>query len=127
MSINNVSTGISPVFAISSENFKKWYVQVVTRVDIDGVSPPSLGVSNGKSSAHDLMNQWFPWIDEKLVEPKFDGVCAKLGTISNRPTQVKDYHIIAMMRAVDAILAPRYVAFIVARVNALMAEPPPKG
>jgi hypothetical protein len=117
--------GVSPVFSISDERFKLWLAQAVTQVSIDGVSPPVLTTDHGYSDAFTLKNQWFPWIDEKIVEPKFDGVAQFLGAPSNRPTFIKDFHTIALMRAVDHILRPRYSAAIKAAVDTVKPTAPP--
>lgn len=106
------ATGISPAFPITAEEFKLWRVQSVTRVGLDGVEPPLLGAGGGVSEAHRLFNLWYPWIDDKLLEPKYDGVAKYLGMPSNRPSPMKDYHTIALMRATDYILAPKYVGLI---------------
>lgn len=115
--ISVIATGVSPAFPITAEEFKSRHVQSVTRIGLDGVEPPVLGAGGGKSYAHALINQWFPWIDEKIVEPKYDGIAQYLGLPSNRPTFIKDYHMIALMRAVDRILHPTYVGLIKARTG----------
>jgi hypothetical protein len=84
-----------------------------------------LGEQAGYSNAHDIVNKWFPWIDEKIVEPKYDGVCQFLGTPSNRPSLVKDFHLLALYRAVDYVLAPAYVGRIQAGVGTILPVSPP--
>ena len=111
--------GVSPSFKISAEEFKLYYYQGLSPIDIDIVKPPAFGPDGGYSHAMDYINRWFPWIDEKIVEPKYDGVCEFLGIPSNRPTPVKDFHVISLMRAVDYIVAPRYLAMIKARVGSV--------
>ena len=124
--LSTTSTGISPAFPISAEEFRIWYGAVVTRIDIDGVQPPMLGANGGFSRMHAILNLWHPWLDEKIVEPKWDGICQFTGTISNRPTYVKDYHTISVMRAVDHLLAPVYIGEIRARVGSVTPTPPPR-
>lgn len=119
------SHGISPAFSITSEEFVMNYFTAVTRISIDGVHPPILGPGGGYSAAFELLNLWFPWIDEKLVEPKYDGVCQHTGNASNRPTFIRDYHAICLMRAVDYILSPMYKGLIVASVGTVVPSPPP--
>ena len=125
--VNISAVGTSPAFSISAEEMKLNYFAWVTPVDIDGVNPPDLTQKTGFSVAMSLINWWFPWIDEKLVEPKYDGVCQYLGMPSNRPSYVKDYHTIALMRATDYLLQPRYVGLIRARVGSSSPNPPPGG
>lgn len=118
------SLGVSPAFSITSEEFTLRYLQAVTRFAIDGVEPPNLGAQGGTSAALALVNYWHPWIDEQLLAPKFDGVCKYLGTPSNNPTVVKDYHHITLMRAVDYLLAPRYQGLIISTVDTVNPAPP---
>lgn len=125
MIISTGASGISPAFPVSAEELKLMLRQGITRVSIDGVEPPTLGSQAGYSQAHTFANKWYPWIDEKIVEPKYDGVCQYLGTPSNRPTLIKDYHMIALFRAVDYILSPLYVGHIRAGVGTIIPEPPP--
>lgn len=125
--VSNVATGISPAFPVSAEELRIIRRQAITRTSIDGVQPPILGLGGGPSWAHGLMNKWYPWIDEKIVEPKYDGIGVYLGQATNRPTPVKDYHMIAIMRAVDYILAPIYVAQINATVNTVTPYITPYG
>lgn len=124
-SIPATSVGVSPFFPVTAEELQAHYNQGVTRVSIDGVEPPvSIGGIGGSASMN-LTNLWFPWIDEKLVEPKYDGVGVLTGMPSNRPDLIKDYWFIAMMRAVDYILAPRYQAQITASVGTVTPIAPP--
>jgi hypothetical protein len=122
---NAGALGVSPPFSITAEELILNYFTAVTRIAIDGVEPPSLGAYGGSSVAFNLKNHWFPWIDEKLVEPKFDGVCQHLGVVSNRPTVFKDFHMITLMRAIDYILTPQYYGYITAEVDTVLPEPPP--
>ena len=124
--IDITATGISPAFIVSAEEFKLMLRQGITRVTIDGVEPPTLGDNAGYSHAMDYINQWYPWIDEKIVEPKYDGICQYLGVCSNQPSIIKDYHMLAMNRAVDYLLAPTYVGSILAKVDTVMPKSPPK-
>jgi hypothetical protein len=117
--------GVSPTFQITAEELTLNYFTAIIRIAIDGVEPPTLGAFGGHSEMFNRRNVWSPWIDDKLIEPKYDGVCQFTGQASNRPTVMKDYHIITLMRAVDAILAPRYVAQIVAQVGTVLPAPPP--
>jgi hypothetical protein len=117
--------GVSPPFPISGEEFILRHIQAITRVQIDGVEPPTLGFQAGYSPAVVLTNRWFPWIDEKLVEPKYDGVSQYLGIPSNQPTPIRDYHMLSLFRAVDAILAPAYTGLMMAQVDSIMPESPP--
>jgi len=125
MNIVTAVSGISPAFPITAEEFRTWYTQAVTRTSINGVQPPILNGATGLSQAMLLFNQWFPWIDEQLVEVKYDGVCQYLGTPSNGPTLMRDYHIIALMRAVDYIFSPQYIATITASVGSVGPAGPP--
>lgn len=122
---NFAAISTSPAFTITAEEFLWEYLASVTRVTIDGVEPPRLGLDLGYSYSMAIMNEWSPWIDDKIVEPKFDGVCQYLGTVSNQPTLIRDYHWIALMRAVDYLLAPRYVGLILALVDTAVPIPPP--
>jgi hypothetical protein len=117
--------GISPFFTVTSEEFVLDFLTTVSPVVIDGVPPPYLGDDGGYSYAHDLVNQWFPWIDEKIVEPKYDGVCQYLGLPSNRPSYIKDYHILSLFRATDYILTPRYVGLLQGVTNTPTPIGPP--
>ncbi len=119
------ATGTSPGFAITAEELTLNYFTAVTKIAIDGVHPPILGPGGGYTTAFELLNLWFPWIDEKIVEPKYDGVCQYLAVPSNRPSFIADYHAITLMRAVDYILAPRYAALIVATVGTVLPSGPP--
>lgn len=114
------SSGISPTFPVTSEDLTLRYLQGVTRFALDGVEPPNLGAQGGTSVAFSFTNYWSPWIDEKLVSPKFDGVCQYIGMMSNRPSHVKDFHAITLMRAVDYMMAPVYTGFIVASVDTVV-------
>jgi hypothetical protein len=124
-SIDVTSTGTSPIFEITAEEFKLVESSVVTPLRGDWVPSPALGANGGVSQAMLLTNQWFPWIDEKLVMAKFDGICQYFGIISNRPTFIKDYHIITLMRATDRLLAPMYQGIIFASVTTPAPGPPP--
>jgi len=123
--ISTIASGISPTFPVTGEEFKYILVQSLTKVNIDGVSPPAGGEHGGYSHAMSFVNKWFPWIDEKIIEPKYDGVCQFLGVPSNRPTLVKDFHIIALYRAVDYILAPSYLCTIETVVDPVTPNGPP--
>lgn len=123
--ITATATGVSPAFAVSWEEFRLDHFTSVTRIDIDGVQPPLLGQDGGVSTLMELRNLWFPWIDEKLVEPKYDGVCQYMGIASNKPTYVKDYHMISLFRATDRVLAPQYNAVFHAQVDSPRPVPPP--
>ena len=126
-SLSTAADGISPAFPITDEDFQIWYTQAVTRINIDGVQPPILNNASGYTDAMSIQNKWFPWIDEKIVEPKYDGVCVYLGVPSNQPTHVKDYHVISLMRAVDYLLQPMYDSYIVATVTPVGPNGPPLG
>lgn len=117
--------GTSPIFTISAEEYNVKYYTSVTPVPGDWVQPPTLGEQDGESFSMGLINWWFPWIDEKLLEPKYDGACQWLGIASNRPSYIKDYHMIALNRAVDYLLLPNYVGVIQAMVNQPGPIPPP--
>jgi hypothetical protein len=119
------ATGTSPLFSITKQDFLLRKYLAPSSVSGNFVPPPSAGPDGGFSIAMNLTNSWFPWIDEKLCEPKYDGVCQYLGVTSNRPTYVKDYHMIALNRAADYILAPVYKAFIQVSVTSPAPTPPP--
>ena len=121
--ISTTAFGISPYFSITSEEFVLDFLTTVTPITIDGVPPPYLGDDGGHSHAMDMVNLWFPWIDEKIVEPKYDGVSQYLGIPSNRPGYIRDYHMLALFRAVDHILAPTYIG----RFTAVTNTPAPIG
>lgn len=123
--LNLAATGISPAFPVSAEELVLHLAQVVTPTNVNGVQPPVLGVQGGYSLTHNRRNRWFPWIDEKLVAPKYDGVAAYLGMPSNRPTPIKDYHMLSLMRAVDYILAIAYRGIIEAEVDTVLPQSPP--
>ena len=124
-SLSLIGVGISPAFPVTAEEFVHQYIQAVTYTYIDGVQPPVLGWQGGSTASFNRTNKWYPWIDEKIVEPKYDGVAQYLGICSNRPTHVKDYHMIALMRAVDYILAAEYVGTIQASVDSVIPISPP--
>ena len=117
--------GVSPQFSISAEELILHYRTGVTWIDIDGVHPPILGEAGGYTVAMDLVNLWFPWADEKIVDPKFDGVCRYTATISNRPTFIKDFHVVSLMRIVDRLLSPTYQGLIQVSVGTVIPTPPP--
>lgn len=119
------SLGVSPPFSITAEQFVLDQLSSVTRIAIDGVEPPTLGAFGGYSHAMDARFLWHPWGDEKLVEPKFDGVCQYLGQVSNAPTPIRDYHMITLMRAVDYALSPRYSAYITVTAGTVTPATPP--
>jgi hypothetical protein len=120
------AVGISPAFQITAEELLHRYRGIPTPTATgDWVKPPDFGENGGPSLAMQLLNVWFPWIDEKLIQPKYDGVCNYLGIASNRPTYIKDYHMIALNRAVDRLLAPNYTGVIVASVVGVGPTPPP--
>ena len=126
--IQTTATGVSPQFKITAEEFKLDFLTTVTDINIDGVKPPNLGPDGGTSVAMDWINLWFPWIDDKLVEPKYDGVARYLGMPSNRPSYIKDFHIITLFRAVDYVMAPKYEALFIATVDQpTPIAPPPLG
>jgi hypothetical protein len=124
-SIPLTATAVSPTFKVTAEEYLLHYFQTLSKIDIDIVYPPSFGWQGGYSRAMEMVNQWSPWVDEKLVEPKYDGICQYLGVCSNRPSYVKDYYLIGLLRAVDYILAPTYVAMIQAEANGPVPNPPP--
>lgn len=126
-SISVTAIGTSPIFSITAEEFLLRYYTKVTPVSGDFVPPPVFGVDGGFSQAMSFVNQWFPWIDEKLVPPKYDGVCEFLGIASNRPTYIKDYHMIALNRAVDYLLAPTYIGIIQVSSSTPAPQGPPTG
>lgn len=121
--LNLSSVGVSYRFTVTNEDLLLRYIQRVTKIPIDGVQPPLFGEGGGASLAMKFINEWFPWVDEKIVEPKYDGVCAYLGIPSNQPTFVKDYHYIALMRAADKALAPAYDAYFTAQVDGVVPYP----
>jgi hypothetical protein len=123
--LNATATGISPTFPITNEELQLDYNTSVTKIDIDGVQPPTFGPDGGYSRAMDLRNLWFPWIDEPIVPARFDGVCFYLGAVSNRPTFIKDYLSISLMRATDYILEPVYQGMLRATVDGVIPIPPP--
>ena len=123
--INATAIGTSPQFTVTAEEFELNLRPTVTRIRGDHVEPPILGPEGSVSEAMGLLMRWHPWADEKLVEPKFDGVAQFLGQVSNRPTPVRDYHAIALLRAVDYILAPRFKGFIIAEAGSVTPSPPP--
>ena len=125
--ISSTAQGVSPLFTVTAENFILDSLLSLTPVDIDGVLPPWLGDDGGLSYAHTLMNLWFPWIDEKICEPKYDGICKYFGMPSNRPTYIKDYHVLTLFRATDYILKPNYQGRFEATVDGPTAIEPPKG
>ena len=122
--ISTSASGISPAFPITAEEFLQRFVQGITRVSIEGVSPPTLGEEGGYSGSMTYVNLWYPWIDEKIVEPKYDGICVHLGVPSNRPTLIKDYHMIALLRATDRVLDPNYEGLIWAEVDDVTPDDP---
>ncbi len=109
--------GVSPGFVITYEDLRLEQLTGITPISIDGVPPPTLGFQGGASHAHDLVNLWFPWIDEPIIDPQFDGVCEFLAMASNRPTFIKDYFFISLMRAADYLLAPVYIGLFQAQVD----------
>lgn len=124
-SLSAFSLGVSPYFAITAESLRQRYVTAITRVDTGGVEPPTLGAQGGHSQAMRFINRWHPWLDEKLLEPKYDGFAAYSGLPSNRPTPIKDFHAIALMRAVDELLLEEYEGLIEAEVTTVIPESPP--
>lgn len=124
--ISSNASGVSPIFPITAEEMILDLFTTVTQIEIDGVPPPILGDDGGYSTAHEFVNQWYPWIDEKIVEPKYDGVTQFFGMPSNRPSYVKDYHMLALFRATDYILQPRYNSMVIATVQSPAPYPPPK-
>lgn len=118
------ASGVSPQFPVTDEDLTIRYVTGLTRITIDGVEPPTIGSEGGSTAAFQQLNYWFPWIDEPLITPKYDGVCQFLGMPSNRPSHVKDYHVISLMRATDYLLAPMYQGLIVAEVDSPIPSPP---
>lgn len=115
---------MSPPFTVTSEEFLLRYYQAVTRFSLDGVEPPILGAHGGTTVAINAVNYWSPWIDEKIVNVKYDGVCRYTGTPGNRPTFIKDYHTISLMRAVDYLLAPQYLGMIIGMADTVIPAPP---
>jgi len=114
-------SGTSPYIKISAEEMTYKPVNESPKVSRDReVSPPVLGEGNSYSSLLELQQQWNAWYT-KLTEPKFDGVGQYLGQVTNNPDFIKDYHMIFIMRNVEAIIAPRYKALI--RGNANMPQP----
>ena len=123
--ISVTAFGTSPIFSITAEEFNLKYYLSVSPVSGKFVQPPTLGVQGGYSQAMQFSNKWYPWIDEKLVVPKYDGACQWLGIPSNRPTYIKDYHMIALNRAVDMLLGPTYIGLIQASGTSPSPNPPP--
>lgn len=124
--ISATATGVSPYFKVTAEEFVLNLFTTVTPINIDGVPPPSLGDDSGPSESHNYINLWYPWLDEKIVEPKYDGVAVYFGMPSNRPSYVKDYHMISLFRATDYVMQPRYNGMITATVTNPSPFPPPK-
>lgn len=123
--LNVTAIGTSPIFSVAPQDFLLRRYTQVSPVPGSWVQPPALGIQGGPSFAMNFTNRWYPWIDEKLCEPKYDGVCQYLGIASNRPTYVKDYHMIALNRAVDMLLNSSYTAYIQAKVTGPAPTPPP--
>jgi len=94
-------------------------------IAIEGVHPPVPTPDGGFSHAMELTNKWSPWVDEKIVPPKYDGVCQFTGTPSNQPTYVKDYHMLALWRAVDDVLKARFHGYLMVHVDSPVPIPPP--
>lgn len=123
--INTSAVGVSPIFGVTSEEFVLDLFTGIADIEIDGVKPPTFGDDGGPSHAHDLIQHWSYWMDEKIVEPKYDQIGAYLGMPTNRPTYVKDYHILSLFRAVDYIMSPEYDALFHASVDAPTPIGPP--
>jgi hypothetical protein len=112
--------GVSPLFVVTGEALFLDFLTSMRPVEIDGVLPPWLGEHGGPSYSHTYVNKWFPWIDEKICHPLYDGVCRYLGLPSNRPTPIKDYHILTLFRATDYILHPHYEGVIQAKADGVL-------
>lgn len=122
---SSTANGVSPRFTISGEDFVLEFITSVTKIDIDGPQPPMLGADGGSSFAMQLRQLWYPWLCEKLVEPKYDGVCQYLGMPSNKPSFIKDYHMISLFRAVDYLMSPVFLAHFEGRIDGPTPLPAP--
>jgi hypothetical protein len=107
--------GTSPYVKITSESMRLNLYQNVAKLGALVVKPPSLNIGGAVSAAMGAWVQPWPlWNYSKLTEPKFDGICNYIGTISNKPDMISNYHFIGLMRNVDVAIAPQYQADITA-------------
>jgi hypothetical protein len=123
------NSGVSPYITITSENIRSYKFCDASKVKFnDVVQPPKINTNVAISPAISNWIQTSPiWNYERVVEPKFDGICKKIGTISNRPDPISNYHFIGLMRDVDRIIAPQYDASISASVSGSPSFTPPAG
>lgn len=121
------SAGTSPRFKYTGEELIEGKYHSISSFSVTtSVTPPEVAPGNTASLS---MSKWIqPWPDwnfEKIASPLYDGVCKYLGTPSNRPDFIKDYHFIGVMRTIDFYLAPSYAAFISCRTGGNTPNPPP--
>lgn len=115
-SLSMRNTGTSAYVTITAEPMRlHLYHSVASVKTAMQVEPPSLNVAGAVStSMTNWIQPWPIWNYGKITEPKFDGICKKIGTISNRPDLISGYHFIGLMRNIDMALAPNYEADITA-------------
>ena len=113
--------GTSPKVTITAEKFNSHYYSSVVDVDLP-IKPPDINAGFASSYA---MTKWKnPWeliAFGKIVEPHYDGIGDKIGTISNLPDFIKDTHIISLMRLVDKYLETAYIS----NINVSASSPSP--
>ena len=123
---NASSSGTSPTFVVSGEDIIERKYHTISTFEVTTVKPPQLNSGNDASLAMSKWVQpWPHWNFDKIAFPLYDGVCQFLGTPSNRPDFIKDYHFIGIMRNVDIYLAPTYSSYIVTKTEGVGAASPP--
>lgn len=120
--------GVSPVFSVSAEDMRETKVSLTAGADQgDAVNPPSVGPGAAVSEAMNLIQPWQSWNFSHVAEPKFDGICQHVGTISNRPDFISEHHMIGLLRNIDDALRPGYSAFMRSETNMPRPARPPVG
>lgn len=127
LSYTGRAVGTSPMISIPAESFNLTRYMTITSIGITiPVNPPS--IANGGAFSH-AMSMWlqpYPIINyNKITEPKFDGIGKHIGMITNRPDFISDFHMIGIMRNVDAVLAPNYHSHIMGIGNTPTPVAPP--
>ena len=121
--------GTSPFISISAESMKMAkYSHSALMKYRNVVRPPVIQPANAVSTSMDTWIQKWPlWNFNKVTEPKFDGIGKYTGIISNRPDHISSFHFIGIMRNVDDMLKPNYVADILVTVQGTPSFTAPPG
>jgi hypothetical protein len=118
--------GTSTEYNIVLLNMETLKYHKVTDFDMSVTHPPKIDTSLSTPNIKSVEKWITPWPEisfEKVNFPKYDGgVHQYLGEPSNKPDFIKDYHLIAIARNIDAWSEPTFSAYIKAVVNSVKSK-----